>query len=88
MHGADEPRLAALPTPHWAGGSGVTIAGGSGRSPFGCPRGGVLSGLAFDCGAAKSPLQWMVMLFHGVDGANVPPSISALYWTVVVLVKC
>src|ERR1044072_8746720 len=30
----------------------------------------------------------MVMLFHGVDGAKVPPSISALYWTVVVWVKC
>src|SRR6187431_2715553 len=30
----------------------------------------------------------MVMLFHWVDGANVPPSTSALYCTVVVWVKC
>src|SRR5436189_6145266 len=28
------------------------------------------------------------MLFQGVDGANVPPTTSSLYWTVVVLVKC
>src|SRR5690606_1867414 len=33
-----------------------------------------LSGLALLVGDAKSPLQWMVMLFHGVSGAKVPPS--------------
>ena len=71
MHGA-EPRTFAALLPH--AGGGVTIVGGS--SACGLPRGGT-SGLLF-VGGAKSPLQWMVMLFHGVEGANVPPRILGL----------
>jgi hypothetical protein len=33
-------------------------------------------------------VRWMVMLFHAVDGANVPPSALAMHLTVVVWVNC
>ena len=91
---AQAPAATLPPTQTIRGGGGVTRGGGvtmvGTRASFcGLPLGGLrLSGLALVCGEAKSPLQWMVMLFQPVDGANVPPSTSALYCTVVVWVKC
>src|SRR5262249_51597536 len=58
---------------------GPVVLGGSATKPgrFGS---GTLMGPSPRGTSAKLPAQWMVMSFQGVEGANVPPMISAMYW--------